>query len=61
MRPHASFVFSTRSLRLISPLFVDDFHFETKVILNQEAFVSTLICSPCFSFGGLSGMVYELL
>jgi len=41
--------------------FVDDFHLETEVTLNQEAFVSTLACSPPLSSNGPSGMVYELL
>jgi len=43
------------------PLFVDDFHLEMKVILNQETFISTLVCSPRLSSNGSSGMVYELL
>jgi len=52
-------------LRLLHPLaevdfapFVDDFHLETKVTLNWEAFVSTLVCSSCLSFRGLLGMVH---
>ncbi len=32
-----------------------------EVTLNQEAFVTALVHSPCFSFSGPSGMVYELL
>jgi len=43
------------------PPFVDDFHLETKVILDQKTFISILACSPHFSFGGPSNMVYELL
>jgi hypothetical protein len=43
------------------PPFVDDFHFMTKVTLNQEAFVSTLAHSPRLSFNGPSNTVYELL
>jgi hypothetical protein len=41
--------------------FVDDFHLETEVTLNQEAFVSTLASSPPLSSNGPSTMVYELL
>jgi hypothetical protein len=55
-------------LRLFHPLaevdlrhFVDDFHFDTKVTLNEETFVFTLACSPCLSFGGPLSMVYEYL
>ncbi len=43
------------------PFFIDDFHPNTKVILNQDAFISTLACSLCFSFSGLSNIVHELL
>jgi hypothetical protein len=43
------------------PHFVDDFHLETKVILDQEAFVFALAHSPHLPFGGPFGMVYELL
>jgi hypothetical protein len=32
-----------------------------KVILDQETFVFTLAHSPCLSFGGPSGIMYELL
>ncbi len=55
-------------LHLLHPLvevdffpFVDDFHLETKVILNWEAFIFVLTCSPCFFSNGPSSMVYELL
>jgi hypothetical protein len=43
------------------PPFVNDFHCEMEVILNQEAFVSALVLSPRFFSGGLSGMVYKFL
>jgi hypothetical protein len=43
------------------PPFVDDFHHETKVILDWEAFMSTLVHSPHLSSNGPSCMVYELL
>jgi hypothetical protein len=43
------------------PPFVDNFHLETKVTLDWEAFVSALVHSPRLSFGGLLNMVYELL
>jgi len=43
------------------PPFMDDFHLEMKVILDQEAFIFTLACSPCLFYGDLLGMVYELL
>jgi hypothetical protein len=44
-----------------TPLFIDDFHLETEVILDQEAFISTLACSPRLSSSGSSDMVYEFL
>jgi len=43
------------------PPFVDDFHLKIEATLDQEAFVSALAYSPHLSFGGLLGMVYELL
>jgi len=43
------------------PPFIDDFHFEMKVTLDHEAFISTLAHSPRVSSNGPSGMVYELL
>jgi hypothetical protein len=43
------------------PLFIDDFHHETKIILDQQTFIFVLVHSPHFSFGGPSGMVYEFL
>jgi hypothetical protein len=42
------------------PPFVNDFHREMEVILNQEAFVFALVCSPCLLNSGPLGMVYEL-
>jgi hypothetical protein len=41
--------------------FIDDFHPETKVILDQAVFIYALVCSPRLSFDGPSGMVYEFL
>jgi hypothetical protein len=32
-----------------------------EVILDRKTFISTLACSPRFSFSGLLYMVYELL
>jgi len=40
---------------------MDDFHLETKVILDQGAFIFALACSPCLFSNGLLGIVYELL
>jgi hypothetical protein len=40
------------------PPFVDDFHLEIEVTLDQKAFVYAL---ACFFSGDHSGMVYELL
>lgn len=55
-----------RIFRLLHPLdevylspFVDDFHYEMVVILDQEAFVYALVRSPHFFFDGPSGMVYD--
>jgi hypothetical protein len=42
------------------PPFVDDFHPKMEVTLDWETFVYALVCSSHLSFGGLSGMVYEL-
>jgi hypothetical protein len=36
------------------PLFVDDFHLETKVISDHEAFIFVLTRSPNLSFSGPS-------
>jgi hypothetical protein len=44
----------------ISP-FVNDFHPKIEVILNQEAFVSTLALSPHLFSSGPSSMVYGFL
>jgi hypothetical protein len=41
--------------------FVDNFYLETNLVLDREAFISMLPCSPRLSFGSPSGMVYELL
>jgi hypothetical protein len=43
------------------PLFINDFHLKTKVTLDWETFISTLVCSPRLSSNGFSGMVYEFL
>jgi hypothetical protein len=43
------------------PPFVGDFHHETKVTLNWEAFVFALVHSPRLHFNGLSGTVYKVL
>jgi hypothetical protein len=57
-----------RILRFLHPLvqgdltfFVDDFHRKINVILDQETFISTLVCSPPLSFDHPLSMVYELL
>jgi hypothetical protein len=42
-------------------LFVDDFHPKTNRVLNREAFVYALTCSPHLSFSDPLSMVYELL
>ncbi len=59
---------TTRVFHLLQPLakvdfppFVDNFHLEMKVILDQKAFVFALVRSPHFSFSGPSSMMYELL
>jgi hypothetical protein len=41
--------------------FVNDFHLEMEVTLDRKTFIFTLACSPRFSFGGPSDMVYELV
>jgi hypothetical protein len=43
------------------PPFVDDFHLETEVTLDWEAFVFALVQLPHLFFDGPLGMVYELL
>jgi hypothetical protein len=40
------------------PPFVDDFHPETKVILNRKAFIFSLAHSPRLFSNGPSSMVY---
>jgi hypothetical protein len=59
---------TTRVFRLFHPFvevdflpFVDDFHPEIDVTLDQKTFISALVHSPCFSSNGPLGMVYELL
>jgi hypothetical protein len=49
------------STKVHLPPFVDDFHLNIEAILDYEAFVSILAYLPHLSFGGLLGMVYELL
>jgi hypothetical protein len=41
--------------------FIDDFYFETKVILDCEAFIFTLAHSPHLPSNDFSDMVYEFL
>jgi hypothetical protein len=41
--------------------FINDFHFETEVTLNREAFIFALACSPCLSSNGPLDTVYKLL
>jgi hypothetical protein len=43
------------------PPFVDDFHLEMEVTLDQKAFVFALVCLPHLSSDAASSMVYELL
>jgi hypothetical protein len=43
------------------PPFVDDFHPNTNLVLDREAFIYALTCSPHLSSNGPLGMVYELL
>jgi hypothetical protein len=43
------------------PPFINDFHLEMEVILDQEAFIFTLACSSHLSFNSLSSTIYELL
>jgi hypothetical protein len=43
------------------PLFINDFHLEMDFILDKEANIYVLMCSPCLSFSSPSSMVYELL
>jgi hypothetical protein len=43
------------------PPFGDDFHLEMNLVLDTEAFIFALMCSPCFSSNGPLNMVYELL
>jgi hypothetical protein len=41
--------------------FVDDFRPKTNLVLDKEAFIYALTCSPCLSFSNPSSMVYALL
>jgi hypothetical protein len=41
--------------------FIDDFHLETKVTLDQETFIFALVRSPRLFSSGPSNMVYGLL
>jgi len=43
------------------PLFVDNFHPKIDLVLDTDAFISALTCSPCLSSSGPSIMVYEFL
>ncbi len=43
------------------PPFIDDFHPKIEVTLDGETFIFVLLRSPCLSFNGLMGMVYEFL
>jgi hypothetical protein len=43
------------------PLFANDFHLEINFVLDRDAFISTLKCSPHRSSGEPLGMVCELL
>jgi len=65
--PIAPFNETMGILRLFHPLvevdippFIDDFHLETEVTLNREAFVFALVHSLHLSSSGPLGMVYEL-
>ncbi len=64
MQPHLtrlrkSFAFFIHLLEVDLPPFVDDFNLEMEVTLNWEAFIFALACSPCLSFSGPLGMVYD--
>jgi hypothetical protein len=61
MKLRKSFFFSDPLVEVDLPLFVDDFHFETKFTLNQDPFIFALVHSSHFSSSGPLGMVYELL
>jgi hypothetical protein len=43
------------------PLFVNDFHPKTDHVLDREALIFSLTCSPRLSLSGPLGMVYEFL
>jgi len=60
MRPRESYLF--RPFVEVDILtFVDDFHSEMEVNLDQKTFIFALVRSPHLSFDVSSGMVYELL
>jgi hypothetical protein len=46
-----------RSTKVDFPLFVNDFHLEMDIVLDQEAFISTLTHSPHLSSDNPSSMV----
>ncbi len=56
-----TFHFLHPSIKVDLPPFVDDFHSETKVALDQKPFIYALAHSPCLSYVGLLNMVYEFL
>jgi hypothetical protein len=58
---HESLLFSLSTCKVDFLSFIDDFHLETKVILNREAFIFTLAYSSRLFSTGLLDMVYELL
>jgi hypothetical protein len=43
------------------PPFINDFHLEMEVTLDQEAFIFTLACSSRLSSNSLLSTMYELL
>jgi hypothetical protein len=58
---HESPSSSPSTCRSWSPPFVNDFHPNIEVTLDQKTFISALVRSPRISSNGLSNMVYELL
>jgi len=63
--PLAKIIVALRHLHTLAkvdlPPFVDDFHLKTNFVLDGEAFIYALTCSPHLSSNGPLGMVYELL
>jgi hypothetical protein len=53
------FCFLQQLVEVDLPPFIDDFHLEMEVTLNQRAFIYVLVYSSCFSSNGFSPMVYE--